>query len=147
VENEKRLTCEDKIDAELEYELEKIQRALRADNLLRCDGCGQEWRSADEFEDCPVCEEGYAERLDEDENEYDLLEGPYIEHTVVRADISAGGPQDFWRLYLDPDGEIDKVSYHYFDWFDGAERWLRGSQLETVKEWFGEQVRYLMEGR
>jgi len=148
-----RISCEDKIDAELEYELEKIQKALdagAAQYLLRCDGCGHEWKTDNEFEDCPECDcTEYAEVIDEgeSEDEYDLLAPPYIEHTVVRAEISTGGPQDFWRLYLDSDGEIERVSYHYFQWFDGAERWLSGSQLDTVKEWFGEQVRCLVEER
>ena len=152
---ERKITCEDKIDAELEYELEQIRAALEAGRVqyrLRCDGCGHEWQTDDEFDDCPECDDcaGFPEVLDEDEYEedgYDLLAPLYIEHIVVRADRSYGGPQDYWRLYLDSDGEIKRVSYHYLNWFDGAERWLFGSQLETVKEWFEEGARCLMEER
>lgn len=148
----KRITCEDKIDAELEYELEQIEKALNAgvmQYLLMCDGCGHEWKTDNEFEDCPECDDcaEYVEVIDEDEGEYDLIAPLYIEHTLVRADRSWGGSQDYWRLYLDSDGEIERVSYHYLQWFDGAERWLSGSQLDTVKEWFGEQARSLMEER
>ena len=150
-----RATCEDKIDAELKRELEQIREALSARETqyrLRCDGCGHEWRTNDEFDDCPECDDcaEFPEVLDEDECEgdkYDLMTPLYIEHIVVRADRSWGGPQDYWGLYLDSDGEIEKVSYHYLNWFDGAERWLSGSQLEPVKEWFEEDARCLMEER
>lgn len=143
-------SCEDRIDAELQSELEEIQKALGSGVVqfwLRCDGCGREWESEDEFEDCTCDCSGYAEVFDEDEEEkgeYNLLSGLYVEHIVVRADISAGGPGDFWRLYLDPeDKDIVGVSYHHLAWEDEAMRRLSGRQFEMVREWFWDQVQEL----
>ena len=43
---------------------------------------------------------------------------------VVKIEISAGGPSDWLEVIVDNDSgypEIDKITYHFADWFDHAE--------------------------
>jgi len=37
-----------------------------------------------------------------------------------RLQMSWGGPSDEFRIYVNPENEIDYIDYHYLDWFDGA---------------------------
>lgn len=53
-----------------------------------------------------------------------------------KVELSWGGPQDYFQIYLDQNGYIDKISYHYLDWFDGEHRFLWGQELETAKRFF-----------
>lgn len=146
-------SCEDRIDAELKHELEQVEKALQVKVerfTIECLECGLTWESEDEFEECPEC--GNADTStgirDASDDEYGLLCPPYIEDIVVKVERSCGGPQDYWRLYLDPeDGEIVKASYSYLDWFDGAVRWLNADQLKLVAELFQEDVRWLVTER
>lgn len=42
-------------------------------------------------------------------------------YTVLRIDLSTGGPADWLEVKLD-EGQVQNVTYHYADWFDHAER-------------------------
>lgn len=59
----------------------------------------------------------------EEYNEESLYEFPLgmSKHTVFKIELSTGGPADFIKAYVDDEGIIDRVTYHYQDWFDGAE--------------------------
>lgn len=59
----------------------------------------------------------------EEYNEESLYELPLgmTKHTVFKIELSTGGPADFIKAYVDGEGIIDRVTYHYQDWFDGAE--------------------------
>lgn len=56
-------------------------------------------------------------------NESSLMEFPlgHSIETVVRIELSTGGPADFIKVFLDEWNNIMSMTYHYFDWFDGAE--------------------------
>ena len=59
----------------------------------------------------------------EEYNEESLYELPLgmSKYTVFKIELSTGGPADFIKAYVDDEGIIDRVTYHYQDWFDGAE--------------------------
>jgi len=55
-------------------------------------------------------------------------------------ELSWGGPQEYFEVWVDrmPSGnapKIESITYHFLDWFDGAERKLQGEEFETVKNW------------
>ena len=53
-----------------------------------------------------------------------------------------GGPSDEFRFYVSGPGfNLHRVEYWFMDWFDGASRTLRGSDLSFMSEifdWFRE---------
>jgi hypothetical protein len=53
---------------------------------------------------------------------------------VWTIELSWGGPQDYFEVWVDrmPSGnapEIESISYHFLDWFDGAVRELEGEDF------------------
>lgn len=40
--------------------------------------------------------------------------------TIVKIQLSTGGPGDWIEIYMYESGEIQKVTYHFNDWFDHA---------------------------
>jgi hypothetical protein len=56
--------------------------------------------------------------------------------------LSTGGPQTEFRFAVDMVGlygqdlKLASITYHYLDWFDGAERELTGSDYELVQQIF-----------
>lgn len=60
---------------------------------------------------------------DSEYNEYSLMEFPLgiSKYTVVKVELSWGGPADFVEAFLDENGSLFKAVYHYQDWFDGAQ--------------------------
>ena len=52
---------------------------------------------------------------------------------VHRIDISTGGPGDWLEAFVDEDGDIDRIVYHFNDWYDHAERTLEGRDFETAE--------------
>lgn len=56
-------------------------------------------------------------------NETSLYEFPlgHTKQTVVKIELSTGGPADFIEVYVDDDGFINRAVYHFQDWFDGAQ--------------------------
>jgi len=53
--------------------------------------------------------------------------------TIVRLELSYGGPQDYFEAEVE-DGQLTDITYHFLDWFDGAERTIRGDEASTVEE-------------
>lgn len=51
--------------------------------------------------------------------------------TVHRIELSTGGPADYLDVFVS-DGDIDKIVYHFADWYDHAERTLDGGDFETA---------------
>lgn len=96
------LTCAERIETEL---TETEQGYCRI------------WRQLDQV----------AETKDEDEQEaaYEELDPLSIEvRPVVKVLLSWGGPSDWLEIELDSarTHSVDRVTYHYADWFDHAER-------------------------
>lgn len=122
---EKQLTCEERVDTELESTLAVLRDLWGMDN----------W-------------EDYHPEHETNMYEYGLDFG-YIEagtfaeqeHGYFRYQLSWGGPSDEFRFFVDVDHRPYKIEYWFMDWFDGAHRTLRGEDrqfMEGVFEWFAE---------
>lgn len=53
---------------------------------------------------------------------------------VVTVQFSWGGPSDEFRVYLDEEGLVSSIDYHFMDWFDGAKRTLHGKEEKIAEE-------------
>jgi len=55
-----------------------------------------------------------------------------ISQTVLyKLELSTGGPQDYFTFEYDPEAkEVVDITYHFLDWWDGAERVLSASSEE-----------------
>lgn len=65
--------------------------------------------------------EQYHKNSEYNETSIDEFHLGYSKSTIIKIELSTGGPADFIEVYLDEDGLINKAIYHYQDWFDGAE--------------------------
>ena len=66
---------------------------------------------------------------------------------VVSVQLSWGGPADWLEIELENDGghDIRRVTYHFADWFDHAERDVTGQDapaLWRAAEYYAEGCRY-----
>lgn len=43
-------------------------------------------------------------------------------YRTVRIDLGTGGPADWLEALVDDEGDITRLTYHFADWFDHAER-------------------------
>ncbi len=53
-----------------------------------------------------------------------------------RYQLSWGGPSDEFRFYTGPEFEPYRIEYWFMDWFDGAQRILKGKNLDLMLEIF-----------
>jgi len=53
-------------------------------------------------------------------------------YRAKRLELSCGGPQDYF-LYFP---KLERIEYHYLDWFDGASLVLDGEDFEIMSEYF-----------
>lgn len=58
--------------------------------------------------------------------------------TVVRVELSTGGPADWFEATIDDDGTITRVEYVFQDWFDGARRDLSGPDFDAAADFIRE---------
>jgi hypothetical protein len=65
--------------------------------------------------------EEYYKNTEYNETSIDEFHLGFSKITVVKIELSTGGPADFIEVFLDEDGFINKAIYHYQDWFDGAQ--------------------------
>lgn len=77
--------------------------------------------------------------------------------TVFRIDLSTGGPVDWLEVVCsgdtpryEPAGEgehyeVERVVYHFADWFDHAERTLEGDEAEAAERFAATVIPELME--
>ena len=62
-------------------------------------------------------------------NNYALALGKTVNYKL---ELSYGGPQDYFIFEYDPDSHsLVGITYHFLDWFDGAQRSIR----QESKEW------------
>jgi hypothetical protein len=54
---------------------------------------------------------------------------------VHRIDLSTGGPADWLEVFMDSADEstIDRIVYHFADWFDHAETVLEGADFDAAE--------------
>lgn len=81
---------------------------------------------------------------EEQTNSDDIDEpGPLSEYPLgasvryaIRVELSTGGPADYLEAIADADG-IERIAYHFADWFDHAERTLDGADFDTAERFIG----------
>jgi hypothetical protein len=142
--------CEQRIDDELEGRMEQFRQAMNDAGILykhTCPGCGHEWTSSDEWDMCPTMAEECdytndveGEETDDEVETMDSLSESVLaisKEIVYKIEFSYGGPQDYFMVFVDPDdNQINKIEYHFLDWFDGATRILRGEDFDTAEQVF-----------
>lgn len=53
--------------------------------------------------------------------------------TVVRVDLSTGGPGDWLEAILDDNKRPERITYHFAPWFDHAELTLEGEDFDVAE--------------
>ena len=113
----KQKTCQEKIRKELQDRIEEFKDAMKYfEGRHREEEEGQEY-----YEDY----EDFGEWL----NSISL---DYSDDEVYRGKqllLSTGGPEDYFIFFENGD-----ITYHYNDWFDGAKIYLRGEDLDIMRE-------------
>lgn len=89
-------------------------------------GWAQAWGKSDRHK----AEDRYETAL-ERWDEYPLAISPV---RSVKVELSYGGPQDYLLCFIDEDGGIERIEYHFLDWFDGASVDLTGRDFEVASE-------------
>lgn len=134
-------TCEERIDSHYKRTLEEIRKVAGLEDIEPSDleDYGIDLDPFWEDEDAPEDER----ELDQDEARQELQERwqegilSIDRSEKVRVCFSWGGPADYIDLYIDKeDRSIISASYLFQDWFDGAEREIRGIDLEAVESVF-----------
>ncbi len=66
----------------------------------------------------------------------------YSRSIVHRIEISWGGPQDYFEVWTDAEApcNINRITYHFLDWLDGAQLELKGRDFEDAEEWLAWQL-------
>lgn len=118
MEQTKQPTCAERVQVELDREIETLRKLWQA------------YRDGEEdTEDGSIFEHGLS---------FDYVPADTFadqEQGYFRYQISWGGPSDEFRFYTDADKEPYRIEY----WFGGASRTLRGDDLELLMElwnWF-----------
>ncbi len=134
---ERQRSCEERIGAHYKRTLEEIRKVAGLEEIEPSD-----------LEDYGVDVDGFWEDEDAPEDERELDQDAAREElsdrfnegilsvdrrAVVRVCFSWGGPADYIDIYIDPeDKSIYRAVYLFQDWFDGAEREIRGTDLDAV---------------
>lgn len=120
--SKRELSCEQRIDSKLRYELENLREIWN--NYCNNDLPEEEREEA-------------MERLNNHGLSFDyVVPGTFKdqEEGYFQYLISWGGPSDMFRFYVNPDFSCYKVVYCFQDWFDGAERTLYNDDKELLLE-------------
>jgi hypothetical protein len=153
-------TCEERIDGELERELQRIRDAIRLDEIMEYP---EDNVTAEEILEA---RRGYVLPAGEAREAYDIVVGGYDGETLrgyiesalcfdyvprgtfddqeegyFRFQMSWGGPGDEFRFFVGIDKVVHRIEYWFLDWYDGACRVLRGDDFKMVEwiyDWFHE---------
>ena len=115
--NDRVLSCEERIDKELEARIKDFKRALEErdeDGRVVIDG--------EVYEDIIEWLNTYALAYEDDPH-----------YRAKRLELSWGGPSDYFLFFEDGD-----IEYRFLDWFDGASRKLTGEDYEIMKRFYDE---------
>ena len=64
----------------------------------------------------------------------------YREQTITWIILmSYGGPSDEFEVIVSWEGEVEKITYVYKDWFDGARLEVEGDEFEKLSAWVGKE--------
>ena len=125
------LTCEQRIDKELESTLETLQKLWSVEMCTVDDEIATEIiEEFGEFNEYGLCFDYVAAGTFRDQ-----------EQGYFRYQLSTGGPGDEFRFYCDPSGRCYCIEYWFLDWWDGASRELKGKDktfMLEIFEWFRE---------
>jgi len=109
MEKTKQKTCQERIEAELKGRISDFEKALKGDYSFQGEGY--------EYEDFIEFINSYALAYEDDPH-----------YRGKRLELSWGGPQDYFVFFED-----GSITYHFLDWFDGAEVKLYGHNLEVME--------------
>jgi len=105
-------SCEDRIGASLDGCEEYLDLLFRV--------IDQDIFTEDDNDDAKLLKQIEDEGIDEN-TIYEYAAG-VSKNTVVRIELSGGGPSSFIEAFIDDENDIYKIEYHFQDWFDGARR-------------------------
>jgi hypothetical protein len=145
-------TCEDRIRDHMESRLADFRAFESLSNVMGRDELTPDDEDAAGRVDIEIPDDFGTgdDRLREDAMErvaeYPLGMSAY---TTFRVELSTGGPADWLEVVCAGDTpryegggepyEVERIVYHFADWFDHAERQLDGPDLRAA-EWFVSQV-------
>lgn len=122
-------TCEERIDEALFDREEYLEMAFKV-----IDG---DYLDDEDENDKEILE--YIEQNDLNEDSINELPLGVEKNTIIKIELSTGGPADYIEAFVDNDGSVYKVMYHYQDWFDGAEKRVsQDSPMFRFAEYFAE---------
>ena len=134
----KQASCEDRIEEQLNRTVAEMEYAVEPAVCMDCEHVIR-WDEWNGKLVCPECESDNVE-MSRDHNEDTIQEwregclGVEI-IMVAKVQLSWGGPADFFKVELDSDGyTAQSGTYHFQDWFDGAERKVGPNVLELLDE-------------
>ena len=134
-------SCEERIDSHYDHRIGEIRRLAGEDLIEAADLEDEGLDPADFYEYEP--DEGQEPEIDQERAQEELRDRFYesilsVDRSIkVRVCFSWGGPADYIDLYIDPvEREIYRAVYVFQDWFDGAEREIRGTDLDAVLSMF-----------
>ncbi len=112
-------TCKDRINQKLRERIAEFEEALKAEEQMQ-----EEERETFKIDGNEY--EGFIEWLNERALSY--ADDPCFRAKVLL--LTWGGPSDYFLFFT----ELDRIEYHYQDWFDGAKRELQGHDYEIMRQ-------------
>lgn len=158
-------TCEERIADQMAGRADDVRKMLAAQRGESvCRNCGTpiidggvEWEHAAEAPEGSLCYLGDAGAEPEEDYDEDTLSNFGLEVTrkvTLNFLMSTGGPADWLEILCDEERHgtngvtgadpysvltVERVTYHFSDWFDHAEREVsEGSPLYELAEWVAE---------
>ena len=111
----KQLSCEERIEEEYRRADDYIELMFKVLDNDRLD--------EDDEDDRKILQHIEDNGVDED-SIYEYAAGTSIKK-LLTIEISGGGPSSHIEAIIDEDGYVEKATYHFLDWFDGARRNIR----------------------
>jgi len=108
----KQLSCEERIEEEYRRADDYIELMFKVLDNDRLD--------EDDEDDRKILQHIEDNGVDE-ESIYEYAAGTSIKK-LLTIEISGGGPSSHIEAIIDEDGYVEKATYHFLDWFDGARR-------------------------
>lgn len=62
--------------------------------------------------------------------------------TVYKVELSWGGPAAWFEVWSDGPSSIERIVFHFSDWFDHAERELQDEEFEAAETFLGPYIQY-----
>jgi len=108
----KQLSCQDRIEEEYRRADDYIELMFKVLDNDKLD--------EDDEDDRKILQHIEDNGVDE-ESIYEYAAGTSIKR-LLTIEISGGGPSSHIEATIDEDGYVERATYHFLDWFDGARR-------------------------